>query len=191
MVYLSAPGVILGCVWAIVSLYYLTKDTGFQLVEDPAVTYDSGKQVAVIIGFVAYVGAYGIGYVPFGERSNRLTSLKFGPLTVDNERAVSLRNQRSWNWYWHRNKLGVQLDHFRVLSLHAKGYYTFGNIWFVRWLCLLRVDVPTFLLPRDSWASPRRCTITACRWFQCPRICSTTQEQEESTQGSQRNHYRR
>ncbi|TIA82914.1 hypothetical protein E3P98_01111 [Wallemia ichthyophaga] len=61
MVYLSAPGVILGCVWAIVSLYYLTKDTGFQLVEDPAVTYDSGKQVAVIIGFVAYVGAYGIG----------------------------------------------------------------------------------------------------------------------------------
>ncbi|TIA76222.1 hypothetical protein E3P91_00166 [Wallemia ichthyophaga] len=61
LVYLSAPGVILGCVWAIVSLYYLTKDSGFHLVEDPAIPYDSGIQVAVIIGFVAYVGAYGIG----------------------------------------------------------------------------------------------------------------------------------
>ncbi|TIA94423.1 hypothetical protein E3P77_00168 [Wallemia ichthyophaga] len=61
LVYLSAPGVILGCVWAIVSLYYLTKDSGFHLVEDPVIPYDSGIQVAVIIGFVAYVGAYGIG----------------------------------------------------------------------------------------------------------------------------------
>ena len=54
VVFLSSPGVILGCVWSIVSLYFLTKETGSQF--DDNYQYDQGKQVAVIIGFVFYVG---------------------------------------------------------------------------------------------------------------------------------------
>lgn len=54
VVFLSCPGVILGCVWSIVSLYFLTKDTGLQF--DDNFQYDQSKQIAVIIGFVFYVG---------------------------------------------------------------------------------------------------------------------------------------
>lgn len=56
--YVSCPGVILGCSWCIVALYYLTKPTGFQLIDDGTVSYDSGKQIAVIMGFVFYVGEW-------------------------------------------------------------------------------------------------------------------------------------
>lgn len=59
--YVSCPGIVCGCVWAIVSLLYLTQSTGHQLVENPATPYDSGQQVAVIIGFVFYVGEWGCG----------------------------------------------------------------------------------------------------------------------------------
>lgn len=54
LVYVSCPGIVLGCVWSVVSLYFLTKDTGFQL--DGNVQYETAKQMAVIIGFVFYVG---------------------------------------------------------------------------------------------------------------------------------------
>ncbi|TIB70221.1 putative myo-inositol transporter [Wallemia mellicola] len=65
LAYVSCPGTILGCVWSIVSLYYLTKDTGFQLVDGAA--YDPGKQIAVVIGFVCYIAmfAIGLGHVPW------------------------------------------------------------------------------------------------------------------------------
>ncbi|TIC20267.1 general substrate transporter [Wallemia mellicola] len=65
VVFLSSPGVILGCVWSIVSLYFLTKETGLQF--DDNYQYDQGKQVAVIIGFVFYVAMYGVGlgHVPW------------------------------------------------------------------------------------------------------------------------------
>ncbi|TIB93312.1 general substrate transporter [Wallemia mellicola] len=59
LVYVSCPGIVLGCVWSVVSLYFLTKDTGFQL--DGDVQYETAKQMAVIIGFVFYVALYGLG----------------------------------------------------------------------------------------------------------------------------------
>ncbi|TIB68013.1 hypothetical protein E3Q23_04444, partial [Wallemia mellicola] len=63
--YFSCPGTILGCVWCIVSMYFLTKDTGFQLENN--FPYDSGKQIVVIIGFVFYIAMYGtgLGHVPW------------------------------------------------------------------------------------------------------------------------------
>ncbi|TIC30666.1 putative myo-inositol transporter [Wallemia mellicola] len=71
LAYVSCPGTILGCVWSIVSLYYLTKDTGFQLVDGAA--YDPGKQIAVVIGFCSLIPAnndiamfaIGLGHVPW------------------------------------------------------------------------------------------------------------------------------
>lgn len=48
--YVSAPGVILGCVWSIVAFYYLTIDTGFNFVE--GTDYPMAKQIALIMGWV-------------------------------------------------------------------------------------------------------------------------------------------